>query len=86
MNRKENVLNEEESSRKKFKSNENDDDEQIANEEEEHLEETTPETDSDLDTEQSKHEQLFGIKARISKYFKRFQAVLKKMFDLFIIY
>jgi len=88
MNRIENVLAEEESSRKKFKSNDNDDndDEKVSNEEEENFEETTPESDSDFDTEQSKHEQLFGIKARINKDFKRFDAVLKKINSDFIVF
>jgi len=87
MKRKENNNNmeeQEESLRKKFKSNDEngqDDDEPIGeNEEEENLEEPMSDTDMDLNSEQSKHEQLFGIKARINNDFKRFQAVLKKMF------
>lgn len=85
MNRKENVLDEEEekSLRKRFKSNDDDADEEIGNEEEENLDETAPESDLDMHTEQSKHEQLFGIKTRINIEFKRFQAVLKKMFAFF---
>ena len=82
MNRKQDVFVEEENSRKKFKSNDNklheDDDG------DENADEVTTESELDLDTAAtSKHEQLFGIKARINKYFKRFQAVLKKMFALF---